>query len=527
MSRLIFMGEVEGACRPGPISREMERKMMKLSNLFQIFSKTRDAGQGPRKVGKTISTAAVQAVFQDCCDFVCRPVTTGGGEKATLVFLDGMVSGAAVAEQVLRPLTNEARFAEVKNGKKTVEHMLSGSVYGPSIYRRDDLNDVLTDLLNGWCAVIFDSCATAVTLEVKSENKRGIDAPKEEKVVKGAKDAFIEDVRTNTSLVRRKLRNHDLKIRAVTLGTESGTQVNVVYIHGLTNETLVAEVLRRLGCVYVDGVLAPADLEEALVDNPATPFPQMIHTERPDKFAFNILEGRVGLLVDGLPFGYLVPGTFSQFMKAPEDLGDHFLVASVLTVLRYVGMLLTLFLPGFFIAMAMYHQEMIPIKLLQSMIDAKQAVPFSMAVEVIGMLLAFELLQEAGLRLPSPVGDTVSIIGALIVGQSAVEAKVVSPVVVIVIATAGIAGYTMPNQDMGAALRICRFLLALAALIAGVFGLMLGVVLLLYHLCALESYGVPYMTPFAASKRGLFQALARPPVSKKSRREPALKTGRR
>ena len=500
---------------------------MKLSEAIDLLLGKGGPGAGPGKIDKTVSTAAAQAVFQDCCDFVCRPVTTGGGVRADLVFIDGLISAKAIAAEVLRPLTDTGRFAGVQSGKKTVEQMLSGSMYGPAARRRDDMNDVVGDLLNGWCAVIFDSCAAAVTVEVKSEDKRSIDAPKEEKVVKGAKDAFIEDLRTNTGLVRRKLRNHDMKIREVTLGTESDTRVNVIYIDGLTNGGIAAEVMRRLNAIHVDGVLTPSDLEETLADNPATPFPQMISTERPDKFAINLLEGRVGILVDGLPLGYLTPGTFAQFMKVPEDLGNHFLVASMLTLLRYTGMLLTLLLPGFFVAVAMYHQEMIPIKLLPSMIDAKQAVPFPMAVEVIGMLVAFELLQEAGLRLPSPVGDTVSIIGALIVGQSAVEAKVVSPVVVIVIATAGIAGYTMPSQDMGSALRLCRFLLVLAALVAGVFGLMLGVILLLYHLCSLESCGVAYMTPFASGGRGILQALTRPPAAKKSRREPALKTGRR
>ena len=213
---------------------------------------------------------------------------------------------------------------------------------------------------------------------------------------------------------------------------------------------------RRLNKIKTDGILTSADIEENISDDPRSPFPQLITTERPDKFCLNILEGRVGILADGLPIGYLAPGTFSQFFKVPEDRAGHFTSATVLTVLRYAALLITLLLPAFYVAVAMYHQEMLPTKLMQSIIRSKQSVPFPTAVEVLLMLISFELLQEAGLRLPDPIGETVSIIGALIVGQSAVEAKVVSPVVIIVVAIAGIAGYTMPNQDMGAALRLCR-----------------------------------------------------------------------
>jgi hypothetical protein len=231
-------------------------------------------------------------------------------------------------------------------------------------------------------------------------------------------------------------------------------------------------------------------------------------------------------MADGLPMGFMVPGTFSQFMKVPEDQSNHWLIASALTLLRYLSLILSLLLPAFYVAIAMYHQEMIPTKLMQSMIDAKQSVPFPTAAEVIMMLIAFELLQEAGLRMPNPIGETISIIGALIVGQSAVEARIVSPVVVVVVALAGIAGYTMPNQDMSAALRICRFLLVLLAIVFGMFGLTIGCGLLAYHLSSLESFGVPYMSPFAGEDGRYFdRALFRISMRKKKNADPTLRPG--
>ncbi len=474
-----------------------------------------------------VTAAAMEAVFAGCYDFETRTLHIGGDTKnpVTLCFIDGLVSGSDVAEQVIKPLTDPERFGSIR-GAEAVSMALGGSVYVYTAKHREKLGEAAGDLLNGFCALIFDAERAAVTFEVKSQQRRGVEAPKEEKVVKGAKDAFVETMKINSTLVRRKLRNPHLKIKEFTLGKRAETSVTLVYIDGFTNPQIVEEAAKRVGRIDVEGALTSAAIEENIVDNYRSPFPQVISTERSDKFCMNILEGRVGLLVDGLPLGFLVPGTFSQFMKVPEDHSGHFIVASALTLLRYISVALTLLAPAFYVAVAMYHQEMIPTRLLQSMIEAHASVPFSTAVEVILMLLAFELLQEAGIRLPSPIGETVSIIGALIVGQSAVEASVVSPVVVVVIALAGIAGYTMPNQDMGSALRLCRFLLVLAAIALGMFGVAMGCALLVYHLSSLESYGVPYMSPFAGSEgQHLSRALLRRSMTVKRDREPELGTG--
>ncbi len=490
----------------------------------------RESKNVPPETGEDapITAAAMEAVFADCYDYESRELHIGGREanRVRLCFIDGLVSGSDVAEQIIKPLTDPGRFGGEAVGSRAISMMLGGSVYVYTAKSRKALGEAVTDLLNGFCALIFDAERTAVTFEVKSQQRRSVDAPKEEKVVKGAKDAFVETMKVNTTLVRRKLRNPHLKIKEFSLGERAKTAVTLVYIDGFTNAGIVAEAARRVSRIEAEGVLTSSVIEENIVDNYRSPFPQVISTERADKFCMNLLEGRVGILADGLPLGFLVPGTFSQFMKVPEDHSAHYLVSSALTLLRYASVALTLLAPAFYVAVAMYHQEMIPTRLMQSMIDARASVPFPTAMEVIMMLLAFELLQEAGIRLPSPIGETVSIIGALIVGQSAVEASVVSPVVVVVIALAGIAGYTMPNQDMGSALRLCRFFLVLAAIALGMFGVATGCGLLIYHLASLESYGVPYMTPFAGAEgRHLGRALLRRPMTVKRDREPELKTG--
>ncbi len=278
----------------------------------------------------------------------------------------------------------------------------------------------------------------------------------------------------------------------------------------------------------IDGLDSSGDIEQYITDRPGSAFPQLIHTERPDKFASELMSGRVGLIADGLPIGFLLPAPLASFMKVEEDKSLHFLVSSALTLLRWLSALLSLVAPAAFIALAMYHQDMIPSKLLLSMIDAKQKVPFSSAFEVLTMLLAFELLLEAGLRLPNPVGSTISIIGALIVGQSAVEAKVVSPISVIIVATAGICGFTMPSRDLGAALRLLRFFAVFVSMGLGVFGLMLGLTMLIWYLAGIDSFGVPYISPLAEGGCGrIVSAFARPPLYARKTREAALRTPER
>jgi spore germination protein KA len=283
--------------------------------------------------------------------------------------------------------------------------------------------------------------------------------------------------------------------------------------------------MSRLEAVDVDGLEASGYIEGYIVDAPRSPLPQVLHTERPDRFASQLLNGRVGLLVDGLSFGFLVPASLPEFMRVSQDRTNNYLVAGALSVLRWLALFLSLTLPAFYTAVAMYHQEMIPTKLLLSVVQAKQDVPFSVAVEVVSMLVSFGLLQEADLRLPDPVGDTVSIIGALIVGQSAVSAKIVSPIAVIIVALAGICTYTLPSQDVASAVRLGRLGLVLCSVAAGLFGLAAGLCLMVWYLCGIESYGVNYLSPVSSGQAGgLFRALLRVPIADDKLRDPDLRT---
>ena len=351
----------------------------------------------------------------------------------------------------------------------------------------------------GWCVLFFPGRMDALSFFVGTEEKRAVGQSENEPALKGARDSFVESILTNTSLVRRRLRAPELKVRQHVVGRQSLTPAMVVYLDGIADPDTVKRVEEKLDAIDIDGVESAGNLEEYLTDASRTPFPLMPFTQRPDRFCAGLLEGRVGLLCDGLPFGYLLPGTMDQFFRTSQDRAFNWMTASMLLLLRYFCMAATLLIPGLYIALVTFHPEAIPVKLALSIVAAKQEVPFSTVFEVLIMLIAFEVLQEAGLRLPSPIGATVSILGGLVVGNAAVEAHIVSPAVLIAVAIAGVAGYTMPSQDMAAALRLWRFLLAILASLGGLFGLAMGCAALICHLAGLESFGVPYLAPFTSA----------------------------
>lgn len=438
-----------------------------------------------------VSTQALAEQFRCCADYLTRELVSRSGVPFTLCWLEGMVKTERLNDYLIRPLMTWEQPEETP----FLERMRTGGLWNLSAQRRETAEEVARDLTAG-CAAVFWG-AEVLTCSVETEAKRPVSAVENEVAEKGARDSFVESLVTNTALVRRRLRTPRLRLEGKSLGRESLTAVDLVWVEGLTNPLLVEQLRGRLEQIDIDALLSTGDLEPYLEGEWHSSFPQLLFTERPDRFCRGVLEGRVGLLAEGLPLGALLPGDLAEFLEAPQDREYHALMAGALMVLRCTCLLFTLVLPGFYIALASFHFEMLPTKLALSIIASKQDVPFSTLFEVLTLLLAFEILQEAGLRLPKTIGQTVSILGGLVVGQAAVEAKIVSPAVVIVVATAGIAGFTMPNQDLANALRLWRFLLAVLSGAAGFFGLMAGLAALVCHLSALESLGVPYLTPFA------------------------------
>ena len=477
--------------------------------------------------GTEISSDNIKSILGKSKDIVFTDINIGEKNSITLtvVYVDGLIDKKLLNDDILKPLIQEPDIRTANSENKVMKHIENGQVYCSYPKTRTKAKDCINDIINGSAALIFDKEKAAITFDVKGFDKRAITEPTGENVVKGSKDAFVETLRVNTAIIRRKIKTPDLVVEETTVGKQTLTSIGIVYIDGIANRHIVDEVKKRLDSIQVDGVLSAGFIEEYIIDNTLSPFPQVVVTERTDKLCSHILSGKVGIIIDGLPVTYALPGVLNMFLHAPEDYAQNFWISSFLRFLRYILMVVTLFTPAFYIAVTSFHQEMLPTELAVSIESSKEGVPFPTFIEVIFMLIAFEVLLEAGLRLPKSIGQAVSIVGALVVGEAAVNAKLISPAVVIIIAATAISSFAMPNQDFSNALRLWRFIIVIFSSIIGLFGLSIGTLLLLFHFAKMETFGVPYLAPYVAQEgKQMEDSLIRLPLRFFKKRPFYLKT---
>lgn len=455
---------------------------------------------GP-KVSGAITLGNIKKILGNSKDLIIKEVFAWNDKvKISAIGIDGLVDSDVIDNYVLKPLTLGHPFETVKNEKEAYKIAKDGFLYHFSQSEISSLEEVISSILQGNTVVVFDNVKKAIAFDAKSIPQRGITEPESENVLKGARDGFIENIRTNTALVRKKLKSQFLRIEQLKAGKESQTPINIVYLKDVVDEDILNKLRERINKIDANTLISPRTFEHYISDNKLSILPQFQYTERVDKFCANISDGKVGVLIDGLPIGYIVPGVLAMFFQAPEDYSENYILASAIRILRYICCIISVILPGFYIAITTFHSEMIPTKLLLSIIESKSGVPFAVSFEIIGLLIAFELLLEASLRLPQTIGATISIIGGLIVGEAAVNAKLISPVVVVIIAITGIAGFVIPNQSLSNATRIFRMIIAIAASVTGLFGITFALIIILMYLCRLESFGVPYLVPYVSNE---------------------------
>lgn len=454
----------------------------------------------------------MKELFQDCSDFVLREFRIQDSVRAFVVLIDGLINTQAVNEVMQGLMIFEGGVTQAK----TISETTTSSSQCKTV---DNYADIIKAVLIGETGVFIEGNTEALAVSIQLFATRSVSEPETESVVRGPREGFIENLRTNTSLLRRKIRTPHLKLKPMTIGSQTNTNIAIAYLDGVADPGMVKEVMKRLKKIKIDSVLETGYLEEFIQDSAYSPFPQVQYTERPDTVAAALLQGRVAIMVDGTPFVLMVPVVFWQFMQANEDYYERFQIATLLRWLRYTFLIISLFMPGIYVAITTFHYDFIPTKLLLSFAAAREAIPFPVIIEGLIMEITFEALREAGIRLPKTIGQAVSIVGALVVGQAAVQAGIVSAPMVIVVAITGIASFTIPRFNGAIAIRMLRFPVMIAASMFGIYGILILFMLIIGHLSGLRSFGVPYLSPTSPlSVRDLRDIIIRSPWWKMNRR---------
>lgn len=432
--------------------------------------------------------------FAKCSDLVFREFFIFQTKKAVLMYIDGLNDSNQLELNLLRPLMTCS-----SDGSKAIpiKQLLEQNVTVAQTQELQTLAEVLDHVLAGEAVFLVDGEASAFALSTKKWDKRSVEEPLTEAVIRGPREGFTESIRTNTALVRRRIRTENLKLESMKIGRVTKTDVAIAYIDGIVTDSVVTEVKSRLNRIDIDAVLESGYIEEFIEDNPFSPFPQIQNTERPDVVAASLLEGRVAIFVDGTPFVLITPITLYGMIQASEDYYERSFIGTFIRWIRFIFIIIALLLPSLYIAITTYHQEMLPTNLLLSVASSRESSPFPAFVEALMMEITFEALREAGVRLPRPVGSAVSIVGALVIGQAAVQAGIVSAPMVIVVSITGIANFTIPRYNLGVSIRMLRFPIMILAGMLGLFGIVIGLLIILIHLSKLRSLGVPYLSPIA------------------------------
>lgn len=429
-------------------------------------------------------------------DFSESPVHAG---HLAVCYIEGLIDQNLLSDLMEGLITEPVFAASFKLEENTAVSLIKRTIPSGNIQMIHSQNEIYQSILSGNAVIAIDGSTYALTVSIAGGVRRAIQEPSTQTVVRGPKEGFTEDVSTNITLIRRKLRTPDLKFESHIIGRYTQTKVILAYIEGVANPEVVHEITKRLQSIDTDSILESGYIEEFIQDEPLSLFPTMLNSERPDTVAGSLLDGQVAVLIDGTPFALIAPVTFFNFFQTAEDYYQRYDISSFLRALRVVSFLITLLLPSLFIALTTFQQEMIPTTLLITLMAQREGTPFPALLEALMMELMFEVIREAGVRMPRVIGPAVSIVGALVIGQAAVQAGLVSGAMVIVVAFTAISNFVIPYVTLASTVRLLRFALMLIAGALGLFGILIALIPLLVHLVSLKSFGVDYFMPYSPS----------------------------
>ncbi|MCZ8514019.1 spore germination protein [Paenibacillus filicis] len=474
-----------------------------MKNIFDRTPSSRPVQQNKPKPLLTFSLQDNLRTITDAMghsdDIVTKEIPIGktGSIQAGLIYTEGLADTQDILEALMLRIREADLAPDIHSGLNPVDLLKDFVIAVGDVKDVTDFDMVYIAVLSGDTVILIDGHAKGIIASRRGWKDRGVTEPSAQTVVRGPREGFTETLRTNTSLIRRRIKDPNLWLETKPIGRITRTDVAVMYIHGIVSESVLQEVRNRLARIDIDGILESGYIEELIQDETFTPFPTVFNTERPDAVAAGLLEGRVAILVDGTPFVLLVPALFTQFFQASEDYYQRWDFATLLRVLRFLSLFIALLAPSLYIAVTTFHQELLPPPLLIGLAAQREGVPVPAFVEAVMMEITFEILREAGVRMPRAIGQSVSIVGTLVIGQAAVEAGLVSPAMVIVVAITAISNFVFPSFNMGISIRIIRFGLMGLAASFGLFGITIGLVAIVLHLCSLRSFGIPYLAPFA------------------------------
>lgn len=466
----------------------------------------------------------LEDAFENCMDVIFKDFLIGENLdiKLTLVYMDGLVNVDLVADNVTRPLMEDAKQARPKNVIENIyETIKKANISATDIQDLGYLEKAIDSILSGDTVLFVDGYEKAIVISSRGWEMRGLQEPQSEALVRGPRDGFNETLKTGITLVRRRVKDTKLKVEMIKIGRRSKTDIAILYIDDIVDKTILKEVKQRLARIDTDSIMESGDIEGFIEDDNYSIFPQIQSTERPDTVATSLYEGRISILVDNTPFALILPMTLNAMFLSAEDYYERWVATLIVRPIRYLAAATATLAPAFYIAVTSFHPGVLPTKLALHIAASRSMVPFPAFLEAFLMIMTVEFLRESGTRISGPIGTTIGVVGGLVIGQSAVEAGLVAPLMVIITALTTVSIFMIPNYSFNISLRIINFIMMILASVLGLYGIVLGLIAIGIHLCSITCCGLPYFSPFGILGKqtsDLKDSIIRVPIGKMKKR---------